>query len=177
MIVGFAAGISIIPLAAKGQQSNNPVVGYVGSFPRDTSQKLIESFRQGLSEAGFVDGRNVRVEYRFAEGGQYDQLPTMIEELVRQPVAVLFVSPIPAAMAAKKATSMTPIVFVIGSDPVEMGPAKSMERPGGNATGATFLSVELGAKRLELLRALVPKLTTVGLLCDPNNPNGSAADE
>jgi hypothetical protein len=77
-------------------------VGYVSSFPRDTSHKLIESFRQGLSEAGFVDGRNVRVEYRFAEGGQYDQLPTMIEELVRQPVAVLFVSPIPAAMAAKK---------------------------------------------------------------------------
>ncbi len=177
LIGGAAAASATIPFAAHAQQSDRPVVAYVSSFPRDTSQKLIESFRQGLSETGFVDGRNVTVEYRFAEGGQYNKLPGIMEELVRQRAAVLFVSPIPAAMAAKKATSTTPIVFVIGSDPVEMGLAESMQRPGRNATGATFLSVELGAKRLELLRALVPKVAIVGFLRNPNNPNAARQTE
>jgi putative ABC transport system substrate-binding protein len=161
------------PVVGRAQQTTVPVIGYLSGWSAESSQKLTQVFRQGLNEAGFVEGRNVTIEYRFAEGGRSDQLSTMAGDLVGRPVAVLFACPIAAALAAKAATAATPIVFVIGSDPVEMRLVESMRRPGSNATGATFLSVELGAKRLELLHELVPKIASVGLLVNPNNPTST----
>jgi putative tryptophan/tyrosine transport system substrate-binding protein len=160
------------PLAARAQQAM-PVIGYLSSFPADINPKLTQAFRQGLNDAGFFEGRNVTIEYRWDEEGRYDRLPMMADDLVGRRVAVLFASPIPAALAAKATTSTIPIVFAIGSDPVETGLVLSLNRPGGNLTGATFLSVELGAKRLELLRDLVPKIASIGLLVNPNNPNAA----
>jgi putative tryptophan/tyrosine transport system substrate-binding protein len=161
------------PLVARAQQSIMPVIGYLSSFPADTNPDFTQAFRRGLNDAGFVEGRNITIEYRWAEEGRYDRLPMMAADLVGRRVAVLFASPIPAALAAKAATVTTPIVFAIGSDPVETGLVASLNRPGGNVTGATFLSVELGAKRLELLRDLVPKITSIALLVNSNNPNAA----
>ena len=117
-----------------------------------------------------MEGQNVAVKYRSVEQGQYDQLRKMAADFVGRGIAVLFATPIPAAVAAKAATATTPIVFVIGSDPVEMGLVASLSRPGANATGATFFSVHLGAKRLELLRELAPSAASVALLVHPSNP-------
>jgi ABC-type uncharacterized transport system substrate-binding protein len=161
------------PLAARAQQAAMPVIGYLSSFPADINPKLAQAFRQGLNDAGFFEGRNATIEYRWDEDGRYDRLPAMAADLLKQRVAVLFASPIPAALAAKAATTSIPIVFAIGSDPVETGLVVSLNRPGGNVTGATFLSVELGAKRLELLRDFVPKIASIGLLVNPNNPNAA----
>jgi putative ABC transport system substrate-binding protein len=167
-LIGCAA--AAWPFAARAQQTNVPVIGYLSGWSAETSRKLTQAFRQGLIDAGFIEKRNVTIEYLFAEGERSGQLSAMARELVSLPVAVLFASPIAAALAAKAATTTTPIVFAIGSDPVEMRLVESMRRPGTNATGATFLSVELGAKRLELLHELVPKISSVGLLVNPNNP-------
>ena len=161
------------PLTARAQQPAMPVIGYLSSFPADINPKFTQAFQQGLNEADFFEGRNVAIEYRWDEEGRYDRLPMMAADLVGRQVSVLFASPIPAALAAKAATATIPIVFAIGSDPVETGLVVSLNRPGGNVTGATFLSVALGAKRLELLRDLVPKITSVGLLVNPNNPNAA----
>jgi putative tryptophan/tyrosine transport system substrate-binding protein len=161
------------PRVVRAQQPAMPVIGYLSSFPANTNPDLTQAFRHGLNDTGFVEGRNITIEYRWAEEGRYDRLPMMAADLVGRRVAVLFASPIPAALAAKAATATTPIVFAIGSDPVETGLVASLNRPGGNVTGATFLSVELGAKRLELLRDLVPKITSIALLVNPNNPNAA----
>jgi putative ABC transport system substrate-binding protein len=134
------------PLAARAQQPAMPVIGYLSSFPADINPKLTQAFRQGLNDAGYFEGRNVTIEYRWDEEGRYDRLPMMAADLVGRRVAVLFASPIPAALAAKATTSTIPIVFAIGSDPVETGLVLSLNRPGGNVTGATFLSVELGGE-------------------------------
>ncbi len=170
--LGVLSGAMAWPFRALAQQSI-PLIGYLSSFPTDTNPKFTQAFRQGLNDAGFVEGRNVAIEYRWAEEGRYDRLPMMAADLVGRGVAVLFASPIPAALAAKMQTTTIPIVFAIGSDPVETGLVVSLSRPGGNVTGATFLSVELGAKRLELLRELMPKIASVGLLVNPNNPNAA----
>jgi ABC-type uncharacterized transport system substrate-binding protein len=170
-LVGGAA--AAWPLAARAQQPAMPVIGYLSSFPADINPKFTQSFRQGLNDAGFFEGRNVTIEYRWDEEGRYDRLPTMAADLLKGRVAVIFATPIPAALAAKAATTTIPIVFAIGSDPVETGLVVSLNRPGGNVTGATFLSVELGAKRLELLRDFVPKIASIGLLVNPNNPNAA----
>ena len=161
------------PLAARAQQAAMPVIGYLSSFPADINPKFTQAFRQGLNDVGFFEGRNVTIEYRWDEEGRYDRLPAMAADLVGRRVAALFASPIPAALAAKAATATIPIVFAIGSDPVETGLVDSLNRPGGNVTGATFLSVELGAKRLELLRDLLPKIASIALLVNPNNPNAT----
>jgi putative ABC transport system substrate-binding protein len=161
------------PLAARAQQVGMPVIGYLSSFPADINPKFTQAFRQGLNDAGFVEGRNVTIEYRWDEEGRYDRLPMMAADLVSRQVAVVFASPIPAALAAKAATATIPIVFAIGSDPIETGLVVSLNRPGGNVTGATFLSVALGAKRLELLHDLVPKIALIGLLVNANNPNAA----
>ena len=161
------------PLAARAQQAAMPVVGYLSSFPAEINPKFTQAFRQGLNDGGFFEGRNVTIDYRWDEEGRYDRLPKMAADLVVRRVSVLFASPIPAALAAKAATATIPIVFAIGSDPVQTGLVDSLNRPGGNVTGATFLSVELGAKRLELLRDLVPKIVSIALLVNPNNPNAA----
>jgi putative ABC transport system substrate-binding protein len=158
------------PQVARAQQAAVPIIGYLSSFSADANQTYIEAFRAGLRDIGFAEGRNVAIEFRWAGQGQYDRLPAMATELVGHQPAVLFASPINAAIAAKAATTSIPTVFVIGSDPVDMGLVASLNRPGGNATGVTFLADELAMKRLELLRELIPKAASVALLVNPNNP-------
>jgi putative ABC transport system substrate-binding protein len=160
------------PLAARAQPPTMPVV----VFLRDTSlasfAHLVNAFRQGLKEAGFVDGQNVTIELRSAEG-QPDRLPALIADLLRRPVAVI-VGNLNSAIAAKAATTTVPIVFATGGDPVALGLVASLNRPGGNVTGVNFFFGVLGAKRLDLLRQVVPRATTIAMLVNPNNPNTEA---
>jgi len=161
------------PLAARAQQPAMPVLGFLGSTSADPVAHLIAAFRQGLSEAGYVEGRNVAFDYRWAEG-QYDRLPAMVGELLRRHVAVIAAIGTPSALAAKTATAMIPIVFGVSEDPVKLGLVASVARPGGNATGVSYLLSELGAKQLGLLRELVPAARCVGLLVNPSNENAEA---
>jgi ABC-type uncharacterized transport system substrate-binding protein len=160
------------PLAAHAQQPAMPVVGFLRDASLADAAYAVTAFRQGLKEAGFVEGQNVAIEYRSAEG-HLDRLPALVAELIRRPVAVI-VGNTPSAFAAKAVTTTVPIVFTTGSDPVRDGLVASFNRPGGNVTGVTFLAAELGAKRLELLRQLVPKATTIAHLVNPNSPNTEA---
>ncbi len=158
------------PLAARAQQSAMPVIGFLGSTTPEAYVDRVRAFRQGLSESGYVEGRNVAIEYRWAEG-HYDRLPALAADLVRIGVSVIAASAIPAALAAKAATSTIPIAFAIGVDPVEVGLVASLSRPGGNLTGAVSLSVELTPKRLELAHELMPAATAVAYLVNPSRPN------
>jgi putative tryptophan/tyrosine transport system substrate-binding protein len=158
------------PLAADAQQPAMPVIGYLNTASSAQSAALVAVFRQSLSEAGFVEGRNVAIEYRWAEG-QYDRLPAMAAELVRRQVAVIVASPIPAAVVAKAATATIPIVFHVASDPVKLGLVAGLDRPGGNATGVNSFLAELGAKQLGLLHDLLPTASRIGLLVNPTNAN------
>lgn len=160
------------PLAARAQQSAMPVVGFLRSTSLADSTHFVTSFRQGLKEAGFVEGQNVAVEFRYAEG-RGDRLPELVAELIHKPAAVI-VSNYPAAVVAKAATIAVPIIFITGSDPVRDGLVASLSRPGGNITGVVFIVGDLGAKRLELLRQLVPNATTIGVLVNPNTPETEA---
>jgi putative ABC transport system substrate-binding protein len=160
------------PLAARAQQPTMPVIGFLRSTSLADAAHLVTAFRQGLKEAGFTEGQNVTIELHSAED-HVDRLPALVAELVRRPVAVI-VGNNPAALAAKAATSTVPIVFAYGGDPVQDGLVTSLNRPGGNVTGVVFISGVLGPKRLELLRQLVPKAKTIGLLVNPNNPNTEA---
>ena len=162
------------PLAARAQQSAMPVIGYLDSSSPVASEPRVALFRQGLAEAGYVEGRNVAIEYRWAEG-RYDRLPEMAAELVRREVAVIVASTIPAAVAAKAATAAIPIVFYVAGDPVKLGLVASLSRPGRNATGVNNFAAELGAKHLGLLRELLPTARRVGLLVNPTNPNVEGA--
>jgi putative ABC transport system substrate-binding protein len=159
------------PLAALGQQPTMPVIGVLHTQSLEGfTERLLRGFRQGLKEAGFVEGENVAIEYRWAEN-QIDRLPALAAELVRRKVAVIFASgSLPAVFAAKAATTTIPIVFSTPGDPVGLGLVTSLAKPGGNLTGANFFSAELTAKRLELLRQLVPGAARVAVLVNPTTP-------
>jgi ABC-type uncharacterized transport system substrate-binding protein len=158
------------PVLARAQQPAMPVIGYLSARSPDDTWHLVEAFRRGLHEAGFVEGQNATIEYRWALGEQ-ERLAGLASDLVRKPVTVLVTTGgESAALAAKAATSTIPIAFVIGGDPVKLGLAASYSRPGANATGISILTSTLEPKRLELLRELMPQTSTIGAFLDPNFP-------
>jgi putative tryptophan/tyrosine transport system substrate-binding protein len=158
------------PIMASAQQRSMPVVGILSSQSQESEAALLTEWRKGLDDTGYVGGRNVLFEYRFADG-QNDRLPMLATDLVRRQVAVLVANTTPPALAAKAATTTIPIVFMTGVDPVEVGFVASFNRPGANVTGVTFLSNKLVAKRLELLATLVPGAEPIGMLAHSRNPN------
>ena len=162
------------PLAARAQRAAIPVVGFLSSRSQDESASAVGAFREGLSQIGYVEGRNLTIEYRWAEG-RYDRLPVMATELVARKVAVIAATGgEPSPLAAKAATSIIPIVFTAGGDPMEFGLVPSLGRPGGNVTGVTFFFAALGPKRLELVRQISPHANSVAMLVNPNYQPSSA---
>jgi putative tryptophan/tyrosine transport system substrate-binding protein len=155
------------PLVARAQQPAMPVIGFLHARSPDDAMPQVAAFRRGLNEGGYVEGQNVIVEYRWARG-RYDTLPPMASELARLPATLLVAGSEPAALAAKAATSTIPVVFSIGADPVKLGLALSYNRPNGNATGVSMFTSALEAKRLGLLRELVPTAVKIGVLVNPN---------
>ena len=165
------------PLAVYGQQSATPVVGFLNAASPQGFPRQLAAFHKGLGEAGYIDGRNVVIKYRWAEGHN-DRLPAMAADLVHNRVTVIAATTTPAALAAKAATSTIPIVFETGADPVELGLVASLSRPGGNATGAATLTVKtLAEKGLELLHELIPQARVMGLMVNPTNPTGAEPQE
>jgi putative ABC transport system substrate-binding protein len=160
------------PLAARAQQAGRPLIGYLGARSAQTDGPMLAAFREGLSEKGYVEGQNVTIDYRWAEG-QYDRLPELAEDLVRRQVNVIVTSGGEvAALAAKAATTNIPIVFNVGNDPVRFGLVKSLRRPEGNLTGVSSFGAALGAKQLGLLHELVPAASVVAVLVNPKDPAG-----
>jgi putative ABC transport system substrate-binding protein len=172
-LIGGAA--AAWPLAARAQQPALPVIGYLSSGSQGITGERLRLFLRGLSEAGLSEGKNIAIEYRWAEG-QYDRLPQLAADLVGRRVLVIVVpDSVVTARAAKAVTSTIPVVFAIGADPVKSGLVKSLSRPGGNLTGAARLNAELEPKRLQMLCELVPTARTVALLVNPANPNAEAS--
>jgi putative ABC transport system substrate-binding protein len=167
LIAGLGSAAAC-PLAARAQQADRPVVGFLSSQPPEGYTERLRAYRHGLKETGYVEGENVTIEYRWAEH-QLDRLPALAVDLVRRRVAVIATSDTASAMAAKGATTTIPIVFSVGSDPVALGLVGSLNRPGGNMTGINFFINELVEKRLELLRELVPSASRVAVLVNPAN--------
>ena len=170
VLAGGAA--AVWPLAAQAQTAM-PVIGYLAAGSSKGDEQIAAALLKGLAETGYEDGKNIRIEYRWADN-QYERLPSMATDLVRQKVAVIAATTTPAAKAAKQATTTIPIVFTTISDPVQIGFVGSLSRPGGNVTGVTLLSVEVGPKLLELLRGAAPSATVLGLLVNPTNPNAES---
>jgi putative ABC transport system substrate-binding protein len=164
------------PLVARAQQAATPVVGFINAASRTKGyERNVAAFLKGLGETGFVDGQNVTVEYRWADG-QNDRLPAMAADLVRRQVAVIAATTTPAALAARLATTTIPIVFEGGMDPIRVGLVARLERPGGNITGVTQLNVEVAQKRLQLLHEVVGNASIIALLINPNEPNPEKTD-
>jgi putative tryptophan/tyrosine transport system substrate-binding protein len=170
MLLGGA--VAAWPLAARAQQSAIPVIGYLHVASPGPFEPFVATFRQALGEAGYVEGQNVTIEYRWAEG-RFDRLPAMATELVGRPVSLIVAQGgAPAPLAAKGATNTIPIVFSMGGDPIKEGIVASLSRPGGNITGISALTARLGAKRLEIMREVVPKADVIAMLLNPTNiPN------
>jgi ABC-type uncharacterized transport system substrate-binding protein len=167
----FIAVLGIAPVwppAARAQQAAIPVIGMLNSSSPDADGERMRAYRLGLSETGYIEGRNVTIEYRWADG-QNDRLPSMATDMVRRGANVIVTGGTPATLAAKAATATVPIVFILSTDPVEAGLVASLHRPGGNLTGVTGLNVELAPKKLELMHELLPKAAIIGLLINPTN--------
>ena len=158
------------PLRGRAQQSALPMIGYLSTLSAAQVTGNIDAFRRGLSETGFDEGRNVSIEYRYAEG-QYERLPQLAAELVARPASLILAQAPPAAMAAKAATATVPIVFVVGLDPVAAGLVANLSNPGGNATGMTLISNTLGPKRVELIRDMFPEASSIAMLVNPLSPD------
>ena len=169
-IAGIAGLSAAWPLAARAQRPGMPVIGFLHSGSLQQFEHIVPAFRRGLNQAGYVEDRNVLIEYRWAEGF-YDRLLALASDLVRRQVAVIAAGSPPAARAAKTATTTIPIVFVTGADPVKSGLVDSLGRPGGNLTGVGLLINVLAPKQLEVLRELIPKATRIATLVNPDNPN------
>jgi putative ABC transport system substrate-binding protein len=164
--IAVIAGSAAMPIAARAQQAPMPVIGFLRNTSLADSAHLVAAFRQGLKETGFVEGQNVAIEYRYADN-QADRLPALASDLLRLPVAVI-AGTSTAILVAKNATTTVPLLFAGGGDPVKDGLVASLNRPGGHVTGVNFFAGVLGAKRLELLRQLVPKATTIAVLVSPS---------
>jgi putative tryptophan/tyrosine transport system substrate-binding protein len=176
----FIAGLGSVtacPMVARAQQAKVPVIGFVNSESLEGQgrRERLAVFHKGLAETGYIEGRNVAIEYRWAEG-HYDRLPGLTSELVRRQVAAIIANTTLGVRAAKAETQTIPILFVTGTDPVETGLVASLARPGGNVTGASILTTDVIAKRLQLLHELVPAATWIAFLVNPTNPIGTSAD-
>jgi ABC-type uncharacterized transport system substrate-binding protein len=163
------AGSAAWPVAAWAQQAALPVVGYLRSGARAASSQLEAAFRQGLMGMGFVEGRNLAIDYRYAEN-QNDRLPALVADLLRRQVAVIYAGESAATVIAKAATTSIPIVFKIGGDPVQLGLVASLKQPGGNLTGVSFLQTTTSGIRLQMLHEAAPSAVVMGLLLNPTNP-------
>jgi len=171
--IGLVGGTAVWPLAVRAQQAAMPMIGFLTTRSANDSTANVAAFRQGLAQTGYVEGSNVAIAYRWADG-HYDRLPGLVAELVRHPVATIAVVGTPASLAAKAATTTIPIVFEVGVDPVKVSLVASLARPGGNVTGVSFFFNVLASKQVEMLHELVRTATTIGFLANPNFPTTEA---